>query len=73
MLFFFKKEVTIFVPTPKVGVGISRWGLTLKVLGGGCLRRWELIFLGGGPNPLPNYDLNTQFSYFIVHIITSLV
>ena len=41
VLFFFEKEVTIFVPTPQVGVGISRWGLTLKVLGG-------VVFVGGG-------------------------
>ena len=61
VLIFFKKEVTIFIPTPQVGVGICRWGLTFKVLGGGCLYRWGLIFLGGGPDPLPNYE----FSIFI--------
>ena len=38
---FLKKEVTIFVPTAQVGVDISRWGLTLKVLDG-------VVIVGGG-------------------------
>ena len=32
-----------------------RWDLFLEIIGGTCQFRWGLPFLGGGPNPLPNY------------------